>query len=74
MLTDKDSITFESTGNLHNANRGIIGLSCTEDAWVVYEGYDGELCFLSQEEKLELANYMINLWNKYKRDVEKKHS
>jgi len=70
---------FESSRKTFYASNGIIGLS--PDSNTVYDGYDGELDSpyaitqnprykgFSKEEKLELADYMIELWNKYKGDI-----
>ena len=56
-----------STGRKVNCNKGIIGLN---PELKTYEGYDGDFCLyispLTKEERIELADYMIGLWTKYK--------
>lgn len=68
MEVDRDNLIF-STGKFRYANNGIIGLSePDEDGWEVTEGYDGgiDINDLTKEEKVELADYMINLWQRFK--------
>lgn len=66
MIIEKEKILF-STGRKDAANCSIIGIN---PELVTYEGYDG--CFpcwgneLTKEERIELADYMIGLWTKYK--------
>ena len=64
---NEDEIEFETTGRRLYANAGIIGLS--EDL-VPHEGYDGDLeeseDYLKPKEMIELAEYMIGLWTRYK--------
>ena len=55
-----------STGKELSANRGIIGI---DPLLNISEGYDGEIdddYLLTKEEKIEVADYMISLWEKYK--------
>ena len=53
-----------SNGSRFPANCHIIGIS---PSMVLYEGYDRELsCDFTNEEKNEIADYMISLWKKYK--------
>jgi hypothetical protein len=71
MEINRDTVTF-STGKTMYANRGIIGLA--SDLRVT-EGYDGGFpawpdgwrddC-LTKEERQELADYMIALWQKFR--------
>ncbi len=79
MKVEKDKIIF-SSGKEDYANRGIIGLSePSEEGWVISEGYDGFIyddCWedaydekLTREEKIELADYMITLWLRFRTDV-----
>lgn len=64
-------LRFESTGRVVSANNGIVGLN--EKLEEVFEGYDGSIEHyykppeerLTPEERRELADYMIALWNKY---------
>jgi len=71
MKVQGDNVIF-SSGRTASANNGIIGIS-EQDLDEVYEGYDGMLDptfdrnLLSKEDKLELADYMVNLWMKYRR-------
>jgi len=71
MKVQGDNVIF-SSGRTASANNGIIGIS-EQDLDEVYEGYDGNLdptfnrSLLSTEDKLELADYMVNLWMKYRR-------
>ena len=71
-----------STGKYISANNGIIGLSePDEDGWQVNEGYDGDISTyidkyskskggtLNPKECEELADYMIDLWKRFKADV-----
>jgi hypothetical protein len=66
MRVEGDEVIFSSGKRLY-ANAGIIGLSERLD---VTEGYDGGFCYyddkLTEDERHELADYMIDLWNKYK--------
>lgn len=66
---DNDAIVF-SDGRRYNTNCGIIGLS---PGLNTYEGYDGVLesgnCMFDKQQKIELADYMIELWTKYKEDI-----
>jgi len=68
MKIDGDAVVF-STGKKVYVNNGIIGLSePDEDGWSVSEGYDGGINTnkLTHEERWELADYMINLWKRFK--------
>ena len=59
---------FESTGNTIYAWEGIFGINHNLE---IYSGYDD--CdvdsSLTKDEKIELADYMIDLWNKYKKSI-----
>lgn len=57
-----------STGKEIYANGKIIGISPTLD---LSEGYDGGVANLNREERLELAEYMINLWREFKHESDK---
>ena len=72
MRIDGDDIIF-STGKRLYANCGIIGIDPDLD---VYEGYDGDFGDdkLTEEEKLELAEYMITVWKSYKLKIPAKSS
>ena len=72
MIIKGDQITFESTGRTEYANAGIIGLSPALD---VFCGYDDEFyCAddppeaegVSESERSELANYMIQQWEAFR--------
>lgn len=65
-----------STGKEFYANRGILGLNIEEDkvfGSYLYDGYDGfnwtdgskNSLELTQEERKEIADYMINLWKQW---------
>ena len=58
-----------STGKEVYANNGIIGL-CEPGkwGWDVTEGYDGgiDMDDFTKEEKIELADYMLSLWQRFK--------
>jgi len=67
-----------ASGRKLYANNSILGISVEEDfvhgdRLVLSEGYDGyfdgeELKFTS-EEKAEIADYMIDLWTKFKETI-----
>lgn len=65
MNINNDTITFETTGKEIYANCGIVGISPSGS---LSEGYDGgvDVESLTIEEKIELADYMISLWTKFK--------
>lgn len=69
MTRDGDTYTLSSSGRTFTANRGILGLAPGDDR--VYEGYDGEVFWesprtvLSDEERAEIAIYMIGVWSKW---------
>jgi len=72
MKIDGDKVTF-STGKERIANCGIIGIS--ERHLEVTDGYDSgfhnddwydDEQKLTKEEQIELADYMIGVWNKFK--------
>jgi len=61
-----------SSGREFSANCGIIGLSPKEEyGWEVHEGYDGGIYDeeWTPDEKRELADFMIDLWQKFKADA-----
>ena len=77
MTRDGDKFTL-STGRTFSANCGYIGLawSSNRNEWTVSEGYDGRVQFgdptweepeaiWTESEKLELADYMIQLWREF---------
>jgi len=60
-----------STGKEFNANRHIVGISPEDDRsydFTLYEGYDGDLYIeeFTNDELIEIADYIIDLWNDYK--------
>jgi len=65
MKITEDGLLFETTGRRINANNEIIGINPNGD---IYEGYDRGIDSqeMTPEEREELANYMISLWNKFK--------
>ena len=67
METDDDTIKF-SSGREEYTNRLIIGISPNEPDEVFY-GYDGSFDAggLTQDERRELADFMIDLWTKFKK-------
>jgi len=70
MKIEGDEVIF-STGTRVQANDGVIGISSPDEyGWDVREGYDGHLGSdnLTKEEKVELAEYMICLWQEFKSD------
>ena len=82
MKIDGDDVVLDNGKSLY-ANNGIIGLSPKgKDGWEVHEGYDGILFMdglreyhrrhgdddFSDEELVELADYMIDLWKSFKAD------
>ena len=64
------TLKFESTDKTFYANDLIVGIS---DELRISEGYDG--CIdgdeypLTKEERIELADYMIARWTKYKKQL-----
>ena len=79
MIYENDIYIFKSSGRIFASNNGIIGI---DNNLAVYEGYDrylipswannnefeflGEIVKLKREERVELANHMIDLWTKWK--------
>lgn len=58
--------SFElSSGKIFEANQRVIGI---DDVGEVFEGYDGGIITreFSNIDHIELANYMIDRWVKYK--------
>ena len=68
---DKDMLIFSSGLEVY-AHRCVVGLSEDMESVSPTYGYDGEfpLSRMSKNEKIELANYMIELWQEYKTGVE----
>lgn len=72
MAKYKDSEIVLSTGKKFYANNGIIGIN---DELSIYGGYDGHISLreyypteslhFSKEERKELAEYVISLWQKF---------
>lgn len=73
MKIERDTVTFESTGFILHANNGIIGINPSLE---ISEGYDGgfskgeddefNVISFTKEERAELADYMIGLWQRFK--------
>ena len=59
-----------STGKVISANCSILGISPELD---LHEGYDGTINEedLTPQEKLEVAEYAISLWQEYKDKIKK---
>lgn len=74
MIINEDEDILFSTGKKRYASFGIIGLGIPDDEskfWVT-TGYDDDMYYetsLTTQEKIELADYMIDLWQKFKSDV-----
>lgn len=68
MIPGRDGYKFESTGRQIWCNLAIVGIN---PGLEISEGYDGGLDHegLIKVEKVELANYMIGLWQKFKESV-----
>jgi hypothetical protein len=71
MVVEGNYIKFNCTGNKYFVDCGIIGLSEPDNnGWVITGGYDHYIICdsypVKKEEKLELAEYMIILWTKYR--------
>jgi len=62
MKIEGDDVIF-SNGKVKYANCGIIGISPDGN---VTEGYDGGFTIMTDEERVELADYMINTWQEFK--------
>lgn len=80
MKIKHNEITFSSGKKIY-VNNGIVGIS---PDLKVYEGYDGGLFDMSytfegditNAEAIELANFMISQWKKFKKNIlekEKSH-
>ncbi len=77
-----DELRF-STEYIGFANRGIVGLVKERGEWAVYEGYDGMIWDqgfdyaeynkreMTPAERIELAEYIIDLWGQFKNDAKK---
>lgn len=66
MRVKNDDVIFSTRKTVY-ANNGIIGLSePSKDGWHISEGYDGGIYVneLTKEERIELADYMIGLWQR----------
>lgn len=62
-----EKLIFETTGREMVVNRGIVGIA-ERDSDVFYGGYDDHYRVdrLTAEEREELADYMIELWTRFK--------
>ena len=64
-----ENYTLECSSRTFSANCGIIGISPSGS---LTEGYDGHIYLspstgpITKEERLELADYMISVWEKFK--------
>ena len=64
-----------STGKEINPYYGVIGINENMDITGGYDEYFRdtqcpENCELTNEEIIEIANYMIRIWTKFKKDIE----
>jgi hypothetical protein len=69
MQIDNDTVTF-STGREFYANHGKISLSKGDCGWCISEGWDGGVDHkdFTKAECVELADYMIAMWERFKRE------
>ena len=73
MKINGDDVIF-STGRLAYANNGIIGIGPN---MTIYDGYDGIFCLdmesgdFTSTELVELADYMIEQWTKFRAKLAK---
>lgn len=59
-----------STGKKVYTQDGVIGIGVENSKFYITEGYNGGLYpELTTAEKLELADYMIELWQRYKKEL-----
>ena len=68
-----DSYTL-STGKEINANCGILGINKDDGIIRIYDGFDGRAYGhekLNKQERRELADYVIALWNQWVESSEK---
>lgn len=66
----KDDYLIFSTGKKVYAHAGFVGIKY-DNGWRISEGYDGGVYFdeeMTPAECVELADYMINQWVKFKED------
>ena len=71
MKVTKGHIVF-STGKMISANGGVIGISEPgEDGWQILEGWDGGIDMeeLTKGELNEIADYMVNLWERFRNEL-----
>ena len=71
MIVSQDSLKFETTKRSFYANNEIIGI---DPKLFVTEGYDGSIgepASFTKEERMELADYMIGVWTRFKNYEEK---
>jgi len=70
IVNEDNSELLFSTGTKMYANMGVIGIGLRDGDIVISEGYDTGFDddILTKQERDELADYMINLWKKYKSD------
>ena len=74
-IVRNDTILLESTGREFYAHSGVIGLGEPDDSgWRLSQGFDGGIGGygedLDNNEKIELAEYMIELWTRYKNEIQ----
>lgn len=66
MKTEANAIVFESTGKRHYVNNAIVGLS---PSLFVTGGYDDDIKDITDftsEERIELADFMIAQWQRFR--------
>lgn len=70
MKVEGDDIVFECSGRREYANNGILGIAdAGTDEPYVSEGYDGgfgKASDFTSEERHELADYTIALWQRFR--------
>jgi hypothetical protein len=70
MKIEKEIIFFDNN-RVTWAHRGVVGINADLD---LFDGSDRRICIheqpLSKEEAIELADYMIDLWTKYREQYE----
>jgi hypothetical protein len=70
-INKDDYLTFETTGRETYVSFNIVGIKDNLDIYNGFDGHFGEWNEpLTKEENLELADYMIERWNKFKNKAE----
>lgn len=66
MILNRESIEFASTGRKVEGILGPIGIDANLDPAYGWDGTISECAALTAEERRELADHMIGLWQAYK--------